>query len=96
MLVEAVHEVIRIAIIWSDSRAVPYGEAAFQAPGEEKCLSHLLNSPGDFTVAKLAWVLDQEPEHAARIHKFRLPGDYLALQFTGETGSSYSGLSEGI
>jgi len=87
---------IRPAIIWSDSRAVPYGEAAFQALGPQRCLHHLLNSPGNFTAAKLAWVLEKEPENAARIHKLMLPGDYLALQLTGELGTSYAGLSEGI
>ncbi len=48
-------QVLRNSIIWCDSRAVPYGDKAFEAIGEEKCLSHLLNSPGNFTAAKLAW-----------------------------------------
>lgn len=96
VLVDAAHEVIRPAIIWSDSRGVPYGAAAFDALGQKRCLTHLLNSPGNFTAAKLAWVLEHEPANAARIHKLMLPGDYLALQLTGEIGSSYSGLSEGI
>ena len=39
---------LRHSIIWCDSRAVPYGEAAFKALGEDKCLGHLLNSPGNF------------------------------------------------
>ena len=46
--------VLRPSIIWCDSRAVPYGEKAFGEIGAEKCLSHLLNSPGNFTAAKLA------------------------------------------
>jgi len=96
VLVDAAHAVIRPAIIWSDSRAVPYGEAAFEALGRARCLTHLLNSPGNFTAAKLAWVLAHEPANAQRIHKIMLPGDYLALQLTGEIGTSYSGLSEGI
>ena len=96
VLLDEAMQVIRPAIIWSDSRAVPFGEEAFAALGAEKCLSHLLNSPGNFTAAKLAWVLEHEPKNAARIHKLMLPGDYLALQLTGEAGSSYSGLSEGV
>jgi xylulokinase len=96
VLVDAAHEVIRPAIIWSDSRAVPYGQAAFEALGESHCLQHLLNSPGNFTAAKLAWVLANEPEPAARIHRMMLPGDYLAMKLTGELGTSYSGLSEGM
>ena len=39
-------KVLRPAIIWCDSRAVPYGQKAFETIGEEQCLSHLLNSPG--------------------------------------------------
>ena len=38
-------QVLRPAIIWCDSRAVPYGQKGFETLGEETCLSHLLNSP---------------------------------------------------
>lgn len=47
---------LRPSIIWCDSRAVPYGERAFSSLGADQCLTHLLNSPGNFTAAKLAWV----------------------------------------
>ena len=53
---------LRPAIIWCDSRAVPYGEYAFRDLGADRCLSHLLNSPGNFTAAKLAWVKENEPD----------------------------------
>ena len=53
---------LRPSIIWCDGRAVPYGEKAFEEIGHEQCLSHLLNSPGNFTAAKLAWVKDKEPD----------------------------------
>ena len=49
---------VRDSIIWCDSRAVSYGENAMAKLGEDFCLSHLLNSPGNFTAAKLAWVRD--------------------------------------
>ena len=45
---------LRNSIIWCDSRAIPYGEKAFETIGEEKCLSCLLNSPGNFTASKLS------------------------------------------
>ena len=54
-------QVLRPSIIWCDSRAVPYGQKAFQTLGEAQCLSHLLNSPGNFTASKLAWVKENEP-----------------------------------
>ena len=87
---------LRPAIIWCDSRAVPYGEKAFEALGREYCLSHLLNSPGNFTAAKLAWVKENEPETYARIWKVMLPGDWIAMRLTGVAGTTVGGLSEGI
>ena len=87
---------LRPAIIWCDSRAVPYGERAFRELGQEQCLSHLLNSPGNFTAAKLAWVKENEPEIFNKIYKVMLPGDYLALRLSGVANTTVSGLSEGM
>ena len=87
---------IRNSIIWCDSRAVETGEKAFQAIGEKKCLSHLLNSPGNFTASKLAWVKANEPQHYSRIHKVMLPGDFIAMKLTGQVNTSVSALSEGV
>ena len=88
--------VLRPSIIWCDSRAVPFGDAAFSEIGSEKCLTHLLNSPGNFTAAKLAWVKENEPNLYDRIDKIMLPGDWLAMKLTGETTTTVSGLSEGM
>ena len=88
--------VLRPAIIWCDSRAVPYGERAFQDLGADQCLSHLLNSPGNFTAAKLAWVKENEPEVFKRIYKVMLPGDYIAMRLSGVVNTTVSGLSEGM
>ena len=96
VMVDKNGEVLRPSIIWCDSRAVPYGEKAFQAIGEEKVLSHLLNSPGNFTASKLAWVKENEPEKYERIDKIMLPGDYIAMKLTGEISVTIEGLSEGI
>lgn len=87
---------LRPSIIWCDSRAVPYGQQAFETIGEERCLSHLLNSPGNFTASKLAWVKENEPALYGQIDKIMLPGDYIALRLTGEACTTLSGLSEGI
>ena len=89
-------QVLRPSIIWCDSRAVPYGEKAFEQIGAEKCLSHLLNSPGNFTASKLAWVKENEPELFDRIDKIMLPGDYLAMRLSGVANTTISGLSEGM
>lgn len=87
---------LRPAIIWCDSRAVPYGEKAFRELGADRCLSHLLNSPGNFTAAKLAWVKENELELFEHIYKVMLPGDYLAMRLSGVVNTTVSGLSEGM
>src|SRR5688500_10558805 len=96
VLVDKSQSVLRNSIIWCDSRAVSYGEKAFQSIGGEKCLSCLLNSPGNFTASKLAWVKENEPEVYAKADKLMLPGDFIAMKLTGEVTTSASALSEGI
>ncbi len=89
-------QVIRPSIIWCDSRAVEIGAQAFEEMGSEKCLSCLLNSPGNFTASKLKWVKENEPEKFEQIDKIMLPGDYIAARLTGEINTTIPGLSEGI
>lgn len=96
VLVDKEQKVLRPSIIWCDSRAVEIGQQAFKDMGEEYCLSHLLNSPGNFTASKLKWVKENEPELYSRIHKIMLPGDYIAMKLSGEIITTVSGLSEGI
>lgn len=94
--VDKQQQVLRPSIIWCDSRAVPYGEDAFHNLGEDTCLSRLLNSPGNFTASKLAWVKENEPEIYDKIDKIMLPGDYIAMKLSGEVKTTISGLSEGM
>ena len=89
-------QALRPSIIWCDSRAVPYGEKAFRDLGAEQCLGHLLNSPGNFTAAKLAWVKENEPDIYEKIYKMMLPGDYIAMRLSGVANTTVSGLSEGM
>lgn len=96
VLVDKDEHVLRPSIIWCDSRAVEIGNQAFDEIGNEKCLQHLLNSPGNFTASKLKWVKDNEPTVYDRTHKAMLPGDYIAMKMTGEIKTTISGLSEGM
>ncbi|MEY4541226.1 MAG: hypothetical protein RLZZ306_2983 [Bacteroidota bacterium] len=88
--------VLRPSIIWCDSRAVEIGNNAFQSIGTEKCLTNLLNSPGNFTASKLAWVKENEPRIYGSVYKIMLPGDFISMKLTGEITTSNSALSEGI
>jgi xylulokinase len=96
VMIDKNKEVIRPSIIWCDSRAVSIGEKAFHEIGETHCLSHLLNSPGNFTASKLKWVKENEPSLYDKLWKVLLPGDYIAMKLTGEVNTTVSGLSEGI
>ncbi len=96
VVVDKNQKALRNAIIWCDSRAVAIGNKAFAEIGHEKCREHLLNSPGNFTASKLKWVLDNEPEVYEKIDKYMLPGDFIAMKFSGEINTTKNGLSEGI
>lgn len=89
-------QVLRPSIIWCDSRAVEIGSNAFNEIGAEYCLSHILNSPGNFTASKLKWIKNNEPELYERIDAIMLPGDYISFRLTGEKTTTISGLSEGM
>lgn len=96
VLVDKDQHVLRNSIIWCDSRAVAIGDEAFANIGTEKCLYHLLNSPGNFTASKLAWVKENEPAVFDKIDKAMLPGDFIAMKLTGSITTTSSALSEGI
>jgi len=96
IMVDMNHEVIRPSIIWCDSRASAIGDKAFAEIGGQRCLTNLLNSPGNFTASKLKWVKDNEPKLYSRVYKIMLPGDYIAMKLSGEIQTTVSGLSEGI
>lgn len=96
VMVDKKGDVIRPSIIWCDSRAAAIGDRAFEEIGGQRCLTKLLNSPGNFTASKLKWVKENEPQLFAKIHKIMLPGDYIAMKLTGEMQTTVSGLSEGI
>ena len=96
VIVDKDQQVLRDSIIWCDSRAVAIGDKAFQKISEEKSLSHLLNSPGNFTASKLAWVKENEPAIFEKIDKIMLPGDFIAMKLSGSITTSIAALSEGI
>jgi xylulokinase len=96
VIIDKAGTVLRPSIIWCDSRAVEVGARAFKGIGEKVCLSRLLNSPGNFTASKLAWVKENEPQIFSRVNKYLLPGEWLAYRMTGEACTTPSGLSEAV
>jgi xylulokinase len=96
VMVDKEQNVLRNSIIWCDSRAVAIGNKAFEEIGSEKCLQNLLNSPGNFTASKLEWVKQSEPSTFEKADKIMLPGDFIAMKFSGEISTTISALSEGV
>ncbi|MBZ5858444.1 xylulokinase [Flavihumibacter profundi] len=96
VITDSEFNVLRPSIIWCDSRAVAIGAAANQALGPAYCLEHLLNSPGNFTASKLAWVKENEPDTYAQVAHVMLPGDYIAFRLCGNVTTTPSALSEGV
>ena len=96
VLVDKDQQLLRNSIIWCDSRAVALGNEAYDELGHDYCLSHLLNSPGNFTASKLAWVKQNEPECYAKIDKVMLPGDFIAMKLCSSMTTSITALSEGV
>ena len=94
VLLDEAGEVLRPSIIWCDSRAVGQGREAEKALGLDALATSTLNSPGNFTASKMAWVAEHEPEVLAKAHTAFLPGDYIAFRLTGQRLTSESGLSE--
>jgi len=87
---------VRPAIIWCDSRAVSWGNKAIQHLGKEALLSRLSNTPGNFTLSKMAWMIENEPDNWKKVKKVMLPGDYIAYRLSGQMSTSITGLSEMI
>jgi len=96
VIVDNNQDILRDAIIWCDSRTETQASKGLTAIGAEKCLSQLLNFPGNFTASKLAWVKENEPEVYGKIDKIMLPGDFIAMKMTGNITSTISMLSEGV
>ncbi|MFK8057490.1 MAG: FGGY family carbohydrate kinase [Saprospiraceae bacterium] len=94
VLLNAEGKPVRPSIIWCDSRAVELGHDAELALGQGLIETTTLNSPGNFTASKWAWVKEHEPKVLAKAVTAMLPGDYIAFKLTGERNTTASGLSE--
>lgn len=76
--------VLRPAILWNDGRSVSETRFLNETFGREKLLKHTGNIafPG-FTLPKLLWMKEHEPDLFKKIDKVLLPKDYLAFCLTG-------------
>src|SRR5216684_3605264 len=88
------HQVIRPSLIWCDQRSQAQVDAINRTVGSAKVLSYIANPVlTGFTLPKLLWVRDNEPEHYARVRKMLLPKDYVRFRLTGEFATEVSDAS---
>lgn len=80
-------EVIRPALLWNDTRSS--GSAA-ELNSEFPNIHELTGSQlvASFTAAKVRWVRDNEPEHAAKVRAIALPHDWLSWKLSGSSSVS--------
>lgn len=77
-------EVVRDALLWNDTRSAPQVDALNDELGEKEWIERVgLPLGTSFTVTKLRWVADNEPEAVERAVTVCLPHDYLTWRLKG-------------
>jgi xylulokinase len=76
-------EPLRRAILWNDIRCSKEAEYARQALGKEHIFERTGYPPGQWTLYKVLWLKNNEPEIYDRIYKIVLVQDYLIYKLTG-------------
>jgi xylulokinase len=94
VLLDEHDEVLRPAIIWCDSRTDAQCRAITERVGAARLIELVLNPAlAGFTLPKLLWVRDVEPDVWARVRGVLLPKDYVRLQLTGERATDVADAS---
>lgn len=94
VLLDAHDEVIRPALIWCDQRTEAQSKELERTIGRERLIQLTSNPPlTNFTLTKLLWVREHEPQNWQRVHKIMLPKDYVRLRLTGESASDVADAS---
>ena len=94
VLLDEKHQVIRPSLIWCDQRSQPQVDAVNAKVGRENVLQYIANPVlTGFTLPKLLWVRDNEPQNFERARKMLLPKDYIRYKLTGEFASEVSDAS---
>jgi xylulokinase len=94
VILDSSHEVIRPALIWCDQRSQEQVDFINAKVGKQKVLDYTANPVlTGFTLPKLLWVRDNEPQNFARIRKMLLPKDYVRLYLTGQFATEVSDAS---
>jgi len=94
VLLDKAGEVLRPALIWCDQRTDAQCRAITERIGADR-LIELASNPAltGFTLPKMLWVRDEEPDVWARVRSVLLPKDYVRLCLTGERATDVADAS---
>lgn len=85
VLLDSADEVVRPAIIWCDQRSEAQSAELEQMFGRDTLIRLTCNPPlTNFTLTKLLWVRQTEPQNWSRVAHVMLPKDYVRFRLTGE------------
>jgi xylulokinase len=85
VLLDSKDEVVRSAIIWCDQRSEAQTHELETLFGRDALIRLTCNPPlTNFTLTKLLWVREIEPQDWARVAHMMLPKDYVRFRLTGE------------
>src|SRR5690625_4745214 len=91
VLLDENNEVLRNAILWNDTRPTKECEEIYNRVGKERLLEITKNLALEgFTLPKILWVKNHEPEIYNKASSFVLPKDYVRYQLTGQLHMEYS------
>ena len=93
-LLDSQNRVLRPALIWCDQRSQPQVDWINRTAGAEFVVQSIANPMlTGFTLPKLLWVRDHEPENYGLVRRVLLPKDYIRFQLTGDYASEVSDAS---
>ncbi|WP_099363990.1 xylulokinase [Fredinandcohnia onubensis] len=91
VLLDKENQVLRNAILWNDTRTTKQCEKIYETFGKEKLLEVTKNPALEgFTLPKILWVKENEPQIFERSNLYMLPKDYLRYRITGAIHMEYS------
>jgi xylulokinase len=87
-------EVVRPALIWCDQRTEKQTRELSELFGTDRLIQLTCNPPlTNFTLTKLMWIREMEPENWRRVRSVMLPKDYVRFRLTGQKATDVADAS---
>ncbi|CAH1057881.1 xylulokinase [Paenibacillus pseudetheri] len=90
VLVDKEGQVLRPAILWNDTRTTAQCRRIEKTLGAKLIEVARNRALEGFTLPKILWVQENEPEVLSQAYQFLLPKDYVRLRLTGDYAMDYS------